>query len=63
MLLKQSIQGAGVHAFTYWEDELPSHIDFNKRKYRGPFTTEQVEDVKIFLRLLVIIAIASIITL
>ena len=48
-------------AFTYWEDELPSHIDFNKRKYRGPFTTEQVEDVKTFLRLLVIITIASII--
>ena len=48
-------------AFTYCEDELPSRIDFGKSKYGGPFTTEQVEDVKTFLRLLIIIAIASII--
>ena len=48
-------------AFTYWEDELPSRIDFGKNKYGGPFTTEQVEDVKTFLRLLVITAVASIV--
>ena len=47
-------------AFTYCEDELPSRIDFGKSKYGGPFTTEQVEDVKTFLRLLIITAIASI---
>ena len=41
-------------AFTYCEDELPSRIDFGKSKYGGPFTTEQVEDVKTFLRLLVV---------
>ena len=39
-------------AFTYCEDELPSRIDFGKIKYGGPFTTEQVEDVKTFLRLI-----------
>ena len=39
-------------AFTYCEDELPSRIDFGKSKYGGPFTTEQVEDVKTFLRVL-----------
>ena len=39
-------------AFTYCEDELPSRIDFGKSKYGGPFTTEQVEDVKTFFRLL-----------
>jgi peptide/histidine transporter 3/4 len=39
-------------AFTYCEDELPSRIDFGKSKYGGPFTTEQVEDVKTFLRML-----------
>ena len=39
-------------AFTYCEDELPSRIDFGKSKYGGPFTTEQVEDVKTFLRLI-----------
>ena len=44
-------------AFTYCEDELPSRIDFGKSKYGGPFTTEQVEDVKTFLRLLPLISI------
>ena len=39
-------------AFTYCEENLPSRIDFGKSKYGGPFTTEQVEDVKTFLRLL-----------
>ncbi len=29
-------------AFIYCEDELPSRIDFGKRKYGGPFTTEEV---------------------
>ena len=42
-------------AFTYCEDDLPSRIDFGKNKYGGPFTTEQVEDVKTFLRTLPII--------
>ena len=49
-------------AFTYCEDELPSRIDFGKSKYGGPFTTEQVEDVKTFLRLLIFISIASVLT-
>ena len=35
---------------TYCEDELPSRIDFGKNKYGGPFSTEQVEDVKTVLR-------------
>ena len=47
-------------AFTYCEDELPSRIDFGKCKYGGPFTTEQVEDVKTFLRLVSVIAVISI---
>ena len=40
-------------AFTYWENEIPSRIDLGKRKYGGPFTTEEVENVRIlnFLRL------------
>ena len=36
-------------AFTYCEDELPSRLDLGKEKYGGPFTTEQVENVKAFL--------------
>ena len=41
-------------SFTYWEEGIPSRIDLGKSKYGGPFTTEQVEDVKTVLRLLVI---------
>ena len=48
-------------AFTYCEDELPSRIDFGKSKYGGPFTTEQVEDVKTLLRLLPLISIFAMI--
>ena len=43
-------------AFTYCEDELTSRIDFGKSKYGGPFTTEQVEDVKTFFKILPLIA-------
>ena len=44
-------------AFTYCEDYIPSRLDFGKRKYGGPFTTEQVEDVKTFFRMLGMILI------
>lgn len=47
-------------ALTYSEEEIPSRVDLGKSKYGGPFTTEQVEDVKTFLRLLVIICAVSI---
>ena len=33
-------------AFTYCEDDIPTGLDLGKNKYGGPFTTEQVEDVK-----------------
>ena len=42
-------------AFTYCEDELPSRIDLGKQKYGGPFTTEQVEDVKTLLGILAVL--------
>ena len=41
-------------AFTYHEDELPSRMDLGKIKYGGPFTTEQVEDVKTLFRVILI---------
>ncbi len=47
-------------AFTYWEDKPYSRIDLGKTKYGGPFTTEQVEDVKTFFRILGIIIVACI---
>ena len=42
-------------AFTYWEEELPTGLDLGKDKYGGPFTTEQVEDVKAFYGILKIL--------
>ena len=41
-------------ALTYWEEDIPSRLDLGKSRYGGPFTTEQVEDVKIFLRILAV---------
>ena len=38
-------------ALTYWEENIPSRMDLGKSRYGGPFTTEQVEDVKSILRL------------
>ncbi len=42
-------------AFTYCEDKQPSRLDLAKSKYGGPFTTEEVEDVKTCLRMTVVI--------
>ena len=39
-------------AFTYWEEDIPHRIDLGKNKYGGPFTNEEVEDTKTFLRIL-----------
>ena len=35
-------------ALTYIDEEHPSRIDFGKHKFGGPFTEEEVEDVKTF---------------
>ena len=45
-------------ALTYWEDDCPSRIDLGKDKYGGPFTVEEVEDVKTILGLIPVIASA-----
>ena len=39
-------------ALTYWEESAPSRLDLDKDKYGGPFTEEEVEDVKTFFRYL-----------
>ena len=39
-------------ALTYWEIEAPSRLDLGKEKYGGPFTEEEVEDVKTVFRIL-----------
>ena len=46
-------------AFTYSEDIIPSRIDFGKQKYGGPFTTEQVEDVKTLFRSLLMALVTT----
>ena len=38
-------------ALTYWEDDYPPRLDLGKEKYGGPFSEEEVEDVKTALRL------------
>ena len=42
-------------AFTYSDNYIPSRLDFAKERYGGPFTTEQVENVKTFLRILLVL--------
>ena len=42
-------------AFTYSDDCIPSRLDFAKERFGGPFTTEQVENVKTFFRLLLLL--------
>ena len=42
-------------AFTYCDDERPSRLDFCKQRFGGPFTTEQVEDVKTLFRIVLIL--------
>ena len=37
-------------ALTYWEESIPSRLELGKDKYGGPFTEEEVEDVKTFFR-------------
>ena len=39
-------------ALTYWEEDYPSRLDLGKQKYGGPFSEEQVENVKTVLRLI-----------
>ena len=48
-------------AFTYCDDERPSRLDFAKERFGGPFSTEQVEDVKAFLRItFILLAVGSV---
>ena len=48
-------------AFTYWDDKRYSRIDLAKKKFGGPFTVEEVEDVKTFGRMVLILFIINVI--
>ncbi len=41
-------------ALTYWEENIPSRMDLGKSRYGGPFTTEQVENVKTFFKIVIL---------
>ena len=47
-------------AFTYSDDKRYSRIDFAKQKFGGPFTTEEVEDVKTFWKVVMVLVICGI---
>ena len=47
-------------ALTYIDEEEPSRLDYGKHKFGGPFTEEEVEDVKTILRMLAFFVIISI---
>ena len=40
-------------ALTYIDEEEPSRLDYGKHKFGGPFTEEEVEDIKTILRMLI----------
>ena len=46
-------------AFTYIDEEQPTRMDYGKEKFGGPFTEEEVEDVKTVLWLLPLIICLS----
>ena len=46
-------------AFTYCESDYPSRLDFGKKRYGGPFTTEHVENIKTLLIILKVVLCLS----
>ena len=42
-------------AFTHCDNCIPSRLDFAKERFGGPFSVEQVENVKTFFRILLIL--------
>ena len=48
-------------ALTYWEQDVPLRLDLGKDKYGGPFSEEEVENVKTTLRLIPVILICAMI--
>lgn len=62
-VLKYSFENTRPRArssFTYWEEGIPSRIDLGKSKYGGPFSNEEVEDVKTFIRTTGVLVASSI---
>ena len=49
-------------AFTYLDEEHPTRMDFGKNKFGGPYSEEEVEDVKTVLQLSPLLSCAGIIS-
>ena len=58
-VLCKNKQSAGGYqsALTYWEDSRPSKLDLTKTKYGGLYSHEDVENVKTFFRILLILLV------
>ena len=52
---RKNKQTTNHSAFTYWLDDYPPRLDVGKEKYGGPFSEEEVENVKTVLRLIPLI--------
>ena len=46
-------------AFAYWDSQRCSRINLGKNKYGGPFSTEEVESVKTFWRIMGVVTVAT----
>ena len=46
-------------SFYFWDKNTHSRLDLGKAKFGGPFTSDQVDDVKTFFRILLIIFVVS----
>ncbi len=56
---KQNQYPRNRSALTFWEDTKLTRINMAKSKYGGPFTEEEVEDVKTGLRLIPVIVLTA----
>ena len=52
---RKNKQPTNRSALTFWLDDYPPRLDVGKKKYGGPFSEEEVEDVKTVLRLIPLI--------
>ena len=61
MYAKRNKYPTNRSALTYWENDYPSRIDFGKERFGGPFTEEEVENVKTFGRIIPVLLLSMIV--
>ena len=45
-------------SLTYWRNKIPTRIDFGKKSFGGPFTEDEVEAVKTFLKIVLVFVLS-----